>query len=238
MRVIYHGLCLNCRGAISDERLLKFGICENCLERVDDLRSWKHVLKTLERRGNLRFADDIFNFYKAFGDLSKFFRKAVGHRMWSLQEVWAKRVLLKRSFSIVAPTGVGKTVFGIVLALHFATNGRRSYIVVPTTLLVQQISEKIDAYSERLGICPRKICYHSGLIEKEKKELLEKVANGDFDVLVTTERFLKNHFELLRGKHFDFMFVDDVDSFLRSPKNIDRILEILGFNNATIASAF
>ncbi|MEM2001479.1 MAG: reverse gyrase [Candidatus Methanomethylicaceae archaeon] len=237
MRVIYHGLCLNCRGAISDERLLKFGICENCLERVDDLRSWKHVLKTLERRGNLRFADDIFNFYKAFGDLSKFFRKAVGHRMWSLQEVWAKRVLLKRSFSIVAPTGVGKTVFGIVLALHFATNGRRSYIVVPTTLLVQQISEKIDAYSERLGIRPRKICYHSGLIEKEKKELLERVANGDFDVLVTTERFLKNHFELLRGKHFDFMFVDDVDSFLRSPRNIDRILEILGFDNATIASA-
>jgi len=32
--------------------------------------------------------------------------------------------------------------------------------------------------------------------------------------------------------------VDDVDSFLKSPHNIDKIMAILGFNDEVIASAF
>jgi|GEM_PF-4323951 len=39
MRGIYRGLCINCKGAISDERLLKFGVCENCLEKIK-MKSW------------------------------------------------------------------------------------------------------------------------------------------------------------------------------------------------------
>ena len=35
MRGIYYGLCLNCRGPISDERLLQFGICKKCLEETE-----------------------------------------------------------------------------------------------------------------------------------------------------------------------------------------------------------
>lgn len=237
LRAVYCGLCLNCRGAISDERLLKFGICENCLENAEELRSWKHVLKALVEREKLLHADEVFHFRDEFGKFSAFFRKAIGHRMWSLQELWTKRILLKRSFSIVAPTGVGKTAFGTVAALHFAAGGKKSYIVVPTTLLVQQVSEKIDLYSQRLGIRLRKICYHSGLVDEEKKELLDKVARFDFDILVTTERFLISHFEVLRGKKFDFMFVDDVDSFLRSPRNVDRILTVLGFEEAIVDAA-
>jgi len=238
LRGIYHGLCVNCRGAISDERLLKFGMCEKCLEDVEGVRSWKHVLKALEERGRLYFAGEVFAFYREFSDFSTFFKRAVGQRMWSLQETWARRILLKRNFSIVAPTGVGKTVLGTVAALYFAVGGKKSYIIVPTALLVQQVGEKIDAYSERLGIRPRKICYHAALSEEERRIALERVANGDFEILVTTERFLVSHFDVLKGKSFDFVFVDDVDSFLKSPRNIDRILAILGFDNATIALAF
>jgi len=217
---------------------MRFGICENCLESVEDVKSWKGVLKSLEEKGRLYFAGEVFDFYRRFDEFSKFFKRAVGQRMWSLQEVWARRILLKRNFSIVAPTGVGKTVLGTVLALYFAANGKKSYIVLPTALLVQQVAEKIDSYSERLGINPRKVCYHAALGEEERRESLEKVAGGDFDILVTTERFLVNHFDVLKGKNFDFVFVDDVDSFLKSPRNIDRILAILGFDNATIGLAF
>ena len=238
MRGIYHGLCVNCGGAISDERLLKFGVCEGCLEEVEGVKSRRQVLQSLKSRGRLYFADEIFDFHKGFSAFSMFFRRAVGHRMWSLQETWARRIILKRSFSIVAPTGVGKTVLGTVAGLYFAVNGGRSYIIVPTALLVQQVAEKIDGYSERLGVKPRKICYHAGLREEERKEARERVANGDFEILITTERFLVNHFEVLRGKNFDFVFVDDVDSFLKSPRNIDRILTILGFDNTTITLAF
>jgi reverse gyrase len=238
VRGIYRGLCVNCRGAISDERLLQFGICEGCLEEAENVKSWRQVLQSLKDRGRLYFAEETFAFHRAFDDFSKLFRKAVGQRMWSLQETWARRIILKRSFSIVAPTGVGKTVLGTVAALYFAINGRRSYIIVPTALLVQQVAERIDAYSERLGVKPRKICYHGGLRGEERKEALKKVVDGDFEILITTERFLINHFGVLRDKSFDFVFVDDVDSFLKSPRNIDRILTILGFDNTTITLAF
>jgi len=238
LRGIYYGLCVNCKGAISDERLLQFGMCENCLESVEDVKSWKQALKALEERGRLYFAGEVFDFYRKFSQFSMFFKRAVGQRMWSLQETWARRILLKRNFSIVAPTGVGKTVLGTVAALYFAVCGKKSYIIVPTALLVQQVSEKLDAYSERLGIKPRKICYHVALSDEERKTALERVANGDFEILVTTERFLMSHFDALKGKSFDFVFVDDVDSFLKSPRNIDRILAILGFDNATITLAF
>ncbi|MEM2336539.1 MAG: reverse gyrase [Candidatus Bathyarchaeia archaeon] len=238
LRGIYHGLCVNCRGAVSDERLLHFGICENCLESVENIRSWKQALKALEERGKLYFAGEVFDFYRKFGEFSKFFKRAVGQRMWSLQEAWARRILLKRNFSIVAPTGVGKTVLGTVAALYFAFNGKKSYIIVPTALLVQQVAEKIDTFSERLGIHPRKVCYHAALGEEEKRGSLERLVNGDFDILVTTERFLISHFKVLKGKNFDFVFVDDVDSFLKSPRNIDRVLAILGFDDAIIKLAF
>jgi reverse gyrase len=158
--------------------------------------------------------------------------------MWSLQEVWAKRIILKQSFSIVAPTGVGKTVFGVVVATYFASKGLKSYIIVPTAILAQHISEKIDLYSEKLGIKLRKICYHASLREEERKDVLEKLESGEFEILITTERFLLKHFGILRKNNFDFVFVDDVDSFLKSPKNIDKILSILGFDNATIMLAF
>ena len=237
MRGIYHGLCINCKGAISDERLLKFGVCESCLKKIE-MKSWKQVLKSLKEEGKLFFAEEIFNFHKKFSEFSKFFKKAVGQRMWSLQEVWARRIILKQSFSIVAPTGVGKTVFGAVAALYFASQGLKSYIIVPTTILVQHISEKIDFYSEKLGIKPKKICYHAGLDEKERKEVLKKLEKGDFEILITTERFLVNRFGILRRKNFDFVFVDDVDSFLKSPRNIDRILSVLGFDDETIMLSF
>jgi reverse gyrase len=237
MRGLYHGLCINCKGVISDERLLKFGICENCLGKIE-AKSWKQVLRVLKDRGKLFFAEEILNFHKKLDEFYDFFKKAVGQRMWSLQETWARRIILKQSFSIVAPTGVGKTVFGAVASLYFASKELKSYIIVPTALLVQHINERIDLYAERLGISPRKICYHAGMHEEERKEVLQKLENGDFNILITTERFLINHFKILRDKSFDFVFVDDVDSFLKSPRNIDRVLSVLGFDNVTINAAF
>ena len=238
MWISYHGLCVNCEGVISNERLLKIGVCEKCLDRVEDVKGWSQILKLLKDMGKLYFAEDIFTFHKRFRDFSLFFRKAVGQRMWSLQETWARRILLNNNFSIVAPTGVGKTVLGTVSSLYFAVNGQKSYIILPTALLVQQVVERIDTYLQKLGVKLRRLYYHAGINEAERRNVLEKVAKGEFDILVTTERFLVNHFEVLEGKVFGFVFVDDVDSFLKSPHNIDKIMAILGFNNEVIASAF
>jgi len=238
MRGIYWGLCLNCGGEISDEQLLRNGICERCLGDAGGLRGWRRIQKRLRENGRLYFAEEILNFHSRLRDFSSFFKRALGQRMWSLQETWARRILLNRSFSIVAPTGVGKTVLGIIFALYFSNENKRSYIIVPTGLLVQQVVEKIQLFSDRLGINPNLAYYHGSLKESEKREVLERIAEGNFEILVTTDRFIINRFDLLKDKKFSFIFVDDIDSFLKSPKNIDKILAVLGFNDEIITSAF
>ena len=238
MRALYNGLCLNCNGTISDDRLLQIGICEKCLEKTERIKGWKQILKNLKENGKLYFAEEIFTFLEKLKEFSAFFKKAVGQRMWSLQETWARRILLNRNFSIVAPTGIGKTVLGVVSALYFSSKDKRSYIVVPTGLLVQQVVDRIRIFSEKLGINPKLVYYHGALKKAEKEEYLEKIAKNEFNILVTTDRFIINRFEMLKGKKFNFIFVDDVDSFLKSPKNIDKILAILGFNDEIINMAF
>ncbi|MDH5807172.1 MAG: reverse gyrase [Candidatus Verstraetearchaeota archaeon] len=227
MRAIYKGLCINCHGEISDERLLNIGICENCLKEVKDR---KEAFKILSENGKLLFSKEILEFHNKFEDFSNFFKKALGHKMWSLQEMWAKRILLGRNFSIIAPTGVGKTVFGIVSALYFASIGKKAYIIVPTTLLVQQVVEKINLFSNKLGLKLRILYYHGAMKNKEKNNVINKIIEKDLDILITTDRFIISKSEELKDIGFDFVFVDDVDSFLKSPKNIDKVLMLLGFD--------
>ncbi len=227
MRAYFENLCPNCGGRISDERLLQASLCEKCLPTA--LSSKEEIYRELKQNGKLKNLAEYFRIYHSFQDFSGFFKKIVGQEMWSLQKVWAKRVLTNKSFSILAPTGVGKTTFGCVTALYLAKQGKRSYLIFPTGLLVEQTYEKMARYMEKLEEKPEVICYHSGLKAKQKKETLQKLEDGDFDILITTERFLIKHFEQIRRNRFAFVFVDDVDSFLKSPKNIDKILMALGF---------
>jgi len=238
MHGIYYGLCINCNGPISDERLLGIGICERCIENVEKIKNWKKIIKTLKDKNKLYLAEEFFSFRKKLKEFSLLFKKAVGQRMWSLQETWAKRILLNHNFSIVAPTGVGKTVLGAFSSLYLSTKGKKSYIIVPTALLVQQVEERIRKFSGNFGIKIKIVFYHSAMSNSERKEALEKIVKNDFDILITTEKFLINRFSIIEKIKFDFVFVDDIDSFLKSPKNIDKIIKLLGFSDEIISSAF
>ncbi|RJS83927.1 DEAD/DEAH box helicase, partial [Candidatus Bathyarchaeota archaeon] len=237
LRGIYRGLCINCGGSITDERLLWLGLCHRCLSGELKVRNWFVAEKILKRDNKLKNAERIYGFFKETRDFALLFRRAVGSRMWALQENWARRALLKRSFSIVAPTGVGKTVFGIVMALYYSSRRGKSFIVVPTSILVNQVYERINMFIKRAGLDVKVSHYHGSLSNKARKEELERIRKGDFDVLIATDRFIINHFDLLVNIKFDFVFVDDIDSFLKSPKNIDRVLVILGFSNEVIQAA-
>ena len=62
----------------------------------------------------------------------------------ALQRMWAKSVLSGYSFAAIAPTGIGKTSFGIIMALYLSSKGKRSYLILPTTLLLKECVEKLD----------------------------------------------------------------------------------------------
>ncbi|MEM0179652.1 MAG: DEAD/DEAH box helicase, partial [Fervidicoccaceae archaeon] len=152
---------------------------------------------------------------------------------------WARRVFEKRSFSIIAPTGIGKTAFGLLLALYFAMKGKKSYLVFPTTPLVIQMCEKLSAFNNKINAVDsdRILCLHGSLKQSEKKAALERLNNGSFSILITTSKFMISRSENLSSYNFDLIFIDDVDSVLRSKKSIDSTLHVVGFSSEEIEIA-
>ncbi len=232
LRAIYHGMCPNCGGDISDLELLGPGVCAQCLPKP--LLDKEKVYLELIRRGRIGEYVKILEIESNLKNFSEFFNFLIGSRPWALQEVWAKRVLMGRSFSIVAPTGIGKTLFGLIMALYLAGKGRKCYIIVPTSLLVKHLLDKVSDFLEKISHIgtpkPIVLGYYSAMPKREAKETLRRIADQDFSILITTDRFLYNRFDIIKNVKFDFIFVDDVDSFLKSPKNIDKIVLLMGFS--------
>ncbi|WP_297550010.1 reverse gyrase [Thermococcus sp.] len=243
MKAIYREVCPNCSGRISDERLVMKNPCENCLDNPVTAENYfelvRAVREALKERKRLKAWEEIYSLEKGLRDVEEFFTKATGFTFWSAQRTWVKRLLKGRSFSIIAPTGMGKSTFGAFMSVYYAKRGRKSYIVVPTTPLVVQTVKKIQAILERTGLNVRLAYYHGNLRKKEKEEMVSLIESGEYDILVTSAQWLARNFdEKLKGRHFDFIFVDDVDAFLKASKNIDRSLLLLGFTEEIIAKAW
>jgi reverse gyrase len=213
IKAIYANLCPVCGEDLTVEEALE-GLCK------------KKGYRTC------RFKED-----KLVEEFFEFFRKIIGEPR-SIQKFWARRILRGESFAAVAPTGIGKTSFGSAVALFLALKGKKSYIILPTTLLVQQVAGDLVEYCKRFGINAslngdegkvRILYFHGRLKKDEKEKFFELLSSGSFDILVTTTQFLSKHFGTLKGMTFDFIFVDDVDSVLKASKNVDRILTLLGF---------
>ncbi|WP_457742643.1 reverse gyrase [Thermococcus sp.] len=243
MKAIYRESCPNCSGRISDERLVLKNPCEECLDNPITAENYFELVKAvrdaLKERGKLKAWREIYSLEKGLRDVEEFFKKATGFTFWSAQRTWVKRLLKGRSFSIIAPTGMGKSTFGAFMSVYYAKRGKKSYIVVPTTPLVVQTVKKIQGIMERANVSVRLAYYHGNLRKKEKEEMLARIEGEDYDILVTSAQWLARNFEeKLKGRHFDFIFVDDVDAFLKASKNIDRSLLLLGFTEETIEKAW
>jgi len=216
----FHRMCPNCSGIISDERLKKGLPCEKCLKEEADFKEREQICSALGRKlkgfKELCFLDAFVKEFTAF------FKEKTGFTPWSLQVTWAKRVALKKSFTMIAPTGVGKTTWGLITSAFLKG---KVYIIVPTKLLVLQTLERLKRLTDK------KIVAYTG-----KKGEKEAIKAGDFDVLITTTNFLYRNFEII-PKPFDFVFVDDVDSLLKSARNVDKVIRLLGFTEEDIEKA-
>jgi len=239
LRAIYRGMCPNCGGDISNLELLSSGVCSKCLPTP--IGDKEKVYLELIKSGRIGEYARVLEVEFELKRFSEFFSSLIGSKPWALQEVWAKRVLMGRSFSIVAPTGIGKTLFGLIMALYLASKGKKSYIIVPTSLLVKHLLDKVSMLLEKIknreGSIPTVIGYYSAMPRRESEETINRIINRNFSVLITTDRFLYNKFDLVKDIGFDFVFVDDVDSFLRSPKNIDKVVLLMGFSPEDVEKA-
>ena len=242
MKAIYKGMCPNCEDKISDERLYKKHPCEICLE--DEIHSDIYfdlitgIREGLRVKNTIKHWEELYSLEKKLIEAEELFKNATGFTFWSAQKTWVKRLVRGKSFSIIAPTGMGKSVFGAFMSIYYAKHGKKSYIVLPTTPLVIQTIKRVKTFAENTGIDVNLAYYHGNMKKKEKEEMIQKIQTGNFDVLITSGQYLARNFDLIKDKKFDFIFVDDVDAFLKASKNIDRSLILLGFTEEMIQKAW
>jgi len=212
LKLVYKNLCPNCGNTITSERLAKGLPCEVCLPNENEKVKFGPLFEIEKRNKRVEEIDNLFE-------------KAVKARMWALQRFWVRRFLEGESFALIAPTGSGKTTVQIILTLY-ATKflKKRCLIILPTSLLVNEVSEKMRKFAEVLGIDATIGSYHSMLTTKEKKEALEKMDQAD--VIITTHLSIMKREEIQR-QNIDLVFVDDVDSFLRRSKAIRYVLKMV-----------
>ncbi|MCD6341116.1 MAG: reverse gyrase, partial [Desulfurococcales archaeon] len=233
--LVYGRACPNCGGFISDTRL-KLGVpCTSCLKTRPKDTSIDGIYNELRRAGRLQGFHILYSIRKKYEEMVDFFKKCVGNEPWSIQKLWLKRIAKEASFAMIAPTGIGKTTFGIAVALYLALKGYKTYIIVPTTTLAIQLEKRIEEMSSRAGVIVRPLVIHSRLRKKEKEVRESQLDDPEgFDILVTTSNYLLRNADRIIKHDFKLIFVDDVDAILRGSKAINYILYMAGFNDDDI----
>ncbi len=241
--VMYRNACPNCGGNITSDRLCKGLPCHRCLpdEYIYRIKSIGDLLQVLKELNNLKKLEIIERFYEEYDKFEKLFERAVNAKMWGAQRLWARRLIKGKSFAIIAPTGSGKTTFGVIASIYTAYFRKgRVLMIFPTSVLADQVYKKLKIFLDKLDLENKIIAltYNTLLSRTEKKKVLESIEEGKFNILVVTNMFLPKHLDLLKKYKFDLVFVDDVDSILKaSSKNIDRLLLLLGIPEETLKRA-
>ena len=182
IEAIYKNMCPNCGRDISDFRLANKILCRKCLpgekllelehlkakkrtknQNIDEFFAHlKQVIELLEAQGTKGDLEKFYNIEKKLIEFTIFFSQGLGSSPWSAQKTWARRVFLGKSFVILAPTGVGKTVFGILTALFLSRERKKSYLILPTSALVSQVYSKAVFFASKLGLNSEDIITYHG----------------------------------------------------------------------------
>ena len=207
-KAIYKNLCPACHGFISSELLSKGSTCSICSKKV-----------------NINYLD--INRQELI-EINNYFTKLLGAEMWSAQRMWAKRILRGQSFSMIAPTGSGKTVFGIIMSIYMAhTRKWKTLFILPTSILVEQVYDKTVSFISKFSLKTNVVAYHTFLSKKEKEKVLSKLQNREGDIIILTSSFILRNIKLVEKYNFNLVFVDDVDGVLKSSKLFYFILKII-----------
>ncbi len=104
--------------------------------------------------------------------------------------------------------GSGKTVVAMCAAYKAVKSGYQAAIMSPTAILATQHFENFQKILEELGInCELLI---SGITKKKKEELLQRLANGEIDILIGTHAIIE---ENVQFKNLGLVVTDEQHRF-------------------------
>ena len=87
--------------------------------------------------------------------------------------------------------GSGKTVVAMIAAYKAVKSGYQAAIMAPTAILASQHLESFQGILDQLGI--RTALLISSVTKKKKAEILEKLQNGEIDILIGTHAILEEN---------------------------------------------
>jgi len=109
---------------------------------------------------------------------------------------------------VCGDVGFGKTEVAIRAAFKAATDGKQTAILVPTTILAFQ---HFKTFSERLKEMPVTVAYLNRFKSaKQKKEILEKLAEGKIDIIIGTHQLVNKD---VKYKDLGLLIVDEEHKF-------------------------
>lgn len=109
---------------------------------------------------------------------------------------------------VCGDVGFGKTEVAIRAAFKAATDGKQVAVLVPTTILAFQ---HFKTFSERLKEMPVTIAYLNRFKSaKQKKEILEKLAEGKIDIIIGTHQLVNKE---VKYKDLGLLIVDEEHKF-------------------------
>ncbi len=89
--------------------------------------------------------------------------------------------------------GSGKTAVAAIACCFSARNGVQSALMAPTEILAVQHYKTLSSFLEPFGI---KVCLLTGSLKhKEKTELYQKIADGEYDVIIGTHAIIQKDVE-------------------------------------------
>ncbi|QIW24204.1 reverse gyrase [Sulfolobus sp. S-194] len=205
LKVYYTFGCPNCGGPIDDEHLLAGVPCSKCVPgRVENL-DYRVIYDLLVKNSTLKGYAEYFYDNESFEEIVRIFKRVIGNEPWNLQKYWIKRLAKSESFSLSAPTGLGKTTTLLVYSLFF--NNTTLY-VVPTNSLKDQICERLRNMGAHVSC----------------NDIKEEYIN-----VATFNRILR-HYDNYVSLQPKLVIVDDSDMILKSGKTTEVMAKILGIS--------
>ena len=152
--------------------------------------------------------------FKGDGHLRKKLLEVLGFELTDAQKRALEDILRDQSLPyqglrlIQGDVGCGKTVVAFMAMLNAVECGAQAAIMAPTEILAKQHLETIGAWAEQIGISAALLT--SKIKGKKRKEILEKLASKEIDVLIGTHALFT---EEVMFKDLGFIVVDEQHRF-------------------------